>query len=87
MATIVNFNLKKRDPEAFLICFLSIFRHFIRYRDNLKKTYLLPQIILWLEIDFLPNNPHTGLNPIRYFPRFKIDCFKINLQVYDLIFN
>jgi hypothetical protein len=42
ITTIVNFNLKKRDPEAFLMCFFNIFRLLTQYRDNLKKIYLLP---------------------------------------------
>jgi hypothetical protein len=78
MAIIVNFNLERRNPEAFLMYFFSIFRLFTQYRDNLKKVYLLSQIILWLEIDFLPNDPHANINLIRYFPRFKIKRFEIN---------
>jgi hypothetical protein len=42
MATIVNFDLKGKDPEAFLIYFFNIFRFLAQHRDNLKKTYLLP---------------------------------------------
>jgi hypothetical protein len=79
MTTIVNFDLKKRDPEAFLMCLLSIFRYLARHRNNLKKTYLLPQVISWLEIDFLFNNPHANFSLIRYFSRLKMDRFKIDL--------
>jgi hypothetical protein len=46
MTTIVNFNLKKRDPEVSLIYLFNIFRFFVQYRDNLKKAYLLSQVIL-----------------------------------------
>jgi hypothetical protein len=42
MTTIVNFNLKKKDPEASLMCLFNIFRLFTQHRDNLEKTYLLP---------------------------------------------
>jgi hypothetical protein len=45
MATIVNFDLDKKDLEAALMCFPSIFRYLAQHRDNLEKTYLLPQII------------------------------------------
>jgi hypothetical protein len=78
MTIIVNFNLKKRDPETSLIYLFNIFQFLAQYRDNLKKAYLLPQIIPWLEIDFLPNNPYTGIGSVRYFPRSKIKRFKID---------
>jgi hypothetical protein len=78
MTIIVNFDLEKRDSEVFLMCFFSVFRLFAQYRDNLKKTYLLSQVILWLETDFLPNNPHAGISSVRYFSRLKIKRFKIN---------
>lgn len=87
MATIVNFDLNRKDPETALICFSNIFRHLVQYRDNLKKTYFLSQVISWLEIDSLSDDSHTSLGPIRYFPRLKINRVMIDSQVYDLIFN
>jgi hypothetical protein len=87
MATIVNFDLEGRDPEASLMCLPSVFRLLAQHRDNLEKAYLLPQVIPWLETDFLPDDPHAGIGPVRYFPRPEMKRFEIDPQVYDLILN
>jgi hypothetical protein len=78
MAIIVNFDLEGRDLETALICLFSIFYLLTQYRDNLEKAYLLSQIILWLEMDFLPKNLYINLDPVRYFPYPEINRFKID---------
>jgi hypothetical protein len=78
MAIIMNFDLEGKDFKVALMCLPDVFRHFAQHRDNLEKAYLLPQVIPWLKTDFLPDNPHSTLGPIRFFSRLKVRRLQID---------